>query len=258
MWFPHSLLFILATAAAGKVFHRHPTDRCKYYQELDCPEGTRWSQTSKNCEPRGAGQTCPRRSDQTCDVTNPCTGSLQCLDGKCACAEDHFLVNEESCAPKSELGGQCVASGQCRGANVMCLANVCRCEAGFIKEGQNKTDCVPSYDGIIWANNNPQVVSSPGWPGNYFNDLDIGYRVQAMIDTQKVKITFTHMYTEDDWDYLIVFDGQNDKSGELGRLTGTVAGPKSFNSSGPDLFIKFHSDSSTVRNGFRATIIAVD
>ena len=52
------------------------------------------------------------------------------------------------------------------------------------------------------------------------------------------------------YDYLEIYDGESDTANRLGKLCGGEI-PDTVESSGPQLFLRFHSDSSVAFKGFK-------
>lgn len=73
----------------------------------------------------------------------------------------------------------------------------------------------------------------------------------------KLRATFSSFNLESGWDFLYIYNGQDEFSGDLtsGGLTG-VANPGVFNSTSPEgsLTFKFYSDQGVVATGWNATI----
>ena len=59
--------------------------------------------------------------------------------------------------------------------------------------------------------------------------------------------------TESCCDHLTIYDGTNDQSNQIEKLSGNL-GSFDMPSIGNTLFVKFESDSSNVKDGFFATI----
>ena len=66
-------------------------------------------------------------------------------------------------------------------------------------------------------------------------------------------LTFTHLDLTSDCseDYVVVINGNNALSPEVGRYCGTTI-PVSITSLGPALYVRFITDQSNNRHGFRA------
>lgn len=52
-------------------------------------------------------------------------------------------------------------------------------------------------------------ISSPNYPGNYGNNVDVSYYLMASAPGSVVVLTFASIQTEDGPDTIIVFDGAN-------------------------------------------------
>ena len=180
------------------------------------------------------------------------------MGGKCACAEGHFLDLKDKCLPRSELGEPCKTDDQCAGRHDKCVSGECKCEDGYT---ESLNTCVPGSllpDGALYAFSSEEELPSPGYPKAYVNNLHVGYRIAAMSQTSKVRLTFKSISIESPDDYVEVYDGKDHQQTKLAQLTGKANLDKSYTSSGPNLFVVFHSDASQVDKGFRATYSAVD
>lgn len=88
-------------------------------------------------------------------------------------------------------------------------------------------------------------------PGrNYYDNESYTYKI-APTGANKVRLTFSQMDLEAGFDSLYVFDGATTASPLLGAFTGSVV-PGILNSTGPIITVKFKSDGSTNKGGFKA------
>ncbi len=90
-----------------------------------------------------------------------------------------------------------------------------------------------------------------GGPGRNYYDSETYMYTIAPTGTNKVRLTFTQMDLEQGFDSLYIFDGPTNASIILGAFTGSVV-PGIINSSGSNLTLKFKSDGSTNKGGFKA------
>ncbi|XP_076436087.1 cubilin-like isoform X2 [Babylonia areolata] len=100
------------------------------------------------------------------------------------------------------------------------------------------------------------TVQSPNFPENYSNHQDCIYTITAPVG-YRVTLTFTDFILEShhscSYDYLELRDG-NETSPVIGRYCWSLPSPK--RSSGNQMWIRFHSDGSVTRRGFRATFLS--
>ncbi|XP_067665910.1 cubilin-like [Haliotis asinina] len=98
-----------------------------------------------------------------------------------------------------------------------------------------------------------QVLTSPGYPTNYPNNLDCAWIITTTYS--HIKITITNLDIESqancNYDYLRIIDGSSSISSTLATLCGTQT--STYFSSGSSAVVKFHSDGSTSGKGFRLT-----
>ncbi|XP_025105249.1 cubilin-like isoform X2 [Pomacea canaliculata] len=92
------------------------------------------------------------------------------------------------------------------------------------------------------------------------SNADCDWLLQAPLSDYVVYVNFTFVDIEESGsyctsDYVQVFDGSSSSSDSLGKLCGSIL--HDFYSSGQSMYIKFHSDSSIIKGGFRLTYQAV-
>ena len=64
---------------------------------------------------------------------------------------------------------------------------------------------------------------------------------------------FSVLQTEDIWDFVTIYDGSNDQSTQIAKLSGNL-GSFSISSTRDSSFVKFESDNNYNYAGFLATI----
>ncbi|KAG7219563.1 hypothetical protein INR49_018990 [Caranx melampygus] len=98
------------------------------------------------------------------------------------------------------------------------------------------------------------IVISPNWPNNYAHNRQCIYVIRLPAG-EKVSLNFTHMSLEShsmcSFDYVEVRDGRAETDPLIGRYCGTTL-PAPIISSSNFVWIRFKSDSSVSRAGFRA------
>ena len=68
-----------------------------------------------------------------------------------------------------------------------------------------------------------------------------------------IKPNFPFSQTETNYDFVTLYDGSNDQSTQIDKLSGNL-GSFIISSSGNSLFVIFESDGSVTKDGFLATI----
>jgi len=124
-------------------------------------------------------------------------------------------------------------------------------------DGGAPTTPAPGCGGYFTATDTPQYISTPNYPQNYPLRLTCTWVINAAND-HSIKLNFTNFALEFGFfglcsaDYVEVRDGATSAAPSLGRYCGTRS-PFTFHSHGSSLYVKFVSDSSIVRTGFRAS-----
>ncbi|XP_041670250.1 cubilin [Cheilinus undulatus] len=99
------------------------------------------------------------------------------------------------------------------------------------------------------------IIISPNWPNDYAHNRQCIYLIRLPAG-EEVSLNFTHMNLESHsscvFDYVEVRDGRTETDPLIGRYCGTTL-PAPIHSSSNYLWIRFRSDSSVSRAGFRAT-----
>ena len=96
------------------------------------------------------------------------------------------------------------------------------------------------------------VITSPGFPQNYANNLDLTWLIQVP-PGQLIEIVFVSFETENsvfNYDSLSLYDGDSNTAPKIGEYSGSSI-PPSFISSTNAAFIHFQSDGSVTRPGFK-------
>lgn len=112
------------------------------------------------------------------------------------------------------------------------------------------------------AANETVVTKSPYFPGNYPPYLNCGFRYEVA-PNRKVRIQFTSFSLEGpnaygicSFDYVQLFDGVDDYALQFGTFCEEDV-PSTIVSTGSNLYLLFHTDSSIQAHGFRAVISSV-
>jgi len=119
---------------------------------------------------------------------------------------------------------------------------------GFLAEWTPTATC---YETFTAETGN---LSSPGYPITYWNNMDICWIIHYRSMDYNIKLTFTGFDLEYQsvcgFDYLEIRDGASNTSPSKGKYCGSDI-PSPIVSSGNALLLKFHTDGSVVRPGFR-------
>ena len=106
-----------------------------------------------------------------------------------------------------------------------------------------------SSSGIIISTNNSDYDYNSATNYKYDNDMDCYWNLTS---STKVELTFFTFNTELDMDYLYVYDGGSSSSPLIGPYSGTSL-PSPITSSSNKLHVRFTSNASARRRGFRAS-----
>ena len=88
---------------------------------------------------------------------------------------------------------------------------------------------------------------------NYLNNTNCSWLIQPT-NGQNVVLNFTSFDTENNFDFVTIYDGPNASSPQLARYSGTGT-PASVTSTGPNMFVIFSTDGSVTRQGWDANYI---
>nr|XP_006820566.1 PREDICTED: suppressor of tumorigenicity 14 protein homolog [Saccoglossus kowalevskii] len=95
------------------------------------------------------------------------------------------------------------------------------------------------------------TLSSPNYPYSYSSYSDCYYRI-SVTSGENIQLTFSVFSTESTYDYVRVYDGSSTSSPLLGEFSGSSL-PSMIVTTGSDLLLYFHSDSSVENTGFYAS-----
>ncbi|XP_038052116.1 uncharacterized protein LOC119724889 isoform X2 [Patiria miniata] len=179
----------------------------------------------------------------------PCTadefdcGDYVCIDGHSRC--DHQddcidAIDEELCGC---VLNSCLNNGTCQpigryGFN-------CECPAGF-----GGTRCEIEQNLINLLENESVEITSPSYPSNYQNNLNIQWIIQTAEDLG-ILLSFHAFNTQSYYDYLEVGNGRDstDSSTRVIRRSGSSPPPDTF-STGNAMWLRFTSNGYSTRSGF--------
>ena len=96
-----------------------------------------------------------------------------------------------------------------------------------------------------------KILASPNYPSQYTNNLDCTWIISTS-SGQQINISFSTLELESCCDFVEIRDGQYSSSRLLAKYSGSKSA-FSFVSSGTKLRIRFTTDGSNTRQGFRAS-----
>ncbi|KAI8490952.1 hypothetical protein Bbelb_313710 [Branchiostoma belcheri] len=92
-------------------------------------------------------------------------------------------------------------------------------------------------------------VTSTNYPSNYGNNENCEWLI-TVPEGSIIRLTFDSFNTEENYDFLTIYDGASDSAAVLHELTGQLS-VSPVNSTSNKLFLKFTSDEYTTRQGFQ-------
>ncbi|XP_028390683.1 cubilin-like [Dendronephthya gigantea] len=94
----------------------------------------------------------------------------------------------------------------------------------------------------------PGTLKSPGYPNFHPNDIDCEWTISST-HRRPILLQFSNFSLESGFDFLYIYDGDSADARRLRRYDGDQL-PGNLQSSGPNIFIVFHTDGSGQRSGF--------
>ncbi|XP_053323004.1 cubilin [Spea bombifrons] len=108
-------------------------------------------------------------------------------------------------------------------------------------------------DGVVIANRSHGILESLNYPNSYPLNQHCNWTIQTT-SGNTINYTFTTFDVESSlscgYDYVKLYDGPNDQAPLIGTYCGKSL-PPSGNTNSSNLHVVFHSDETTVRNGFQ-------
>ncbi|XP_078667403.1 uncharacterized protein LOC144909206 [Branchiostoma floridae x Branchiostoma belcheri] len=92
-------------------------------------------------------------------------------------------------------------------------------------------------------------VTSPNYPSNYGNNENCEWLITAP-EGSIIRLTFDSFNTEENYDFLDIYDGASDSAEVIQRLTGQQS-VSPVNSTSNKMFLRFTSDGTETRQGFQ-------
>lgn len=126
------------------------------------------------------------------------------------------------------------------------------------------TNIANSIAGAITMSNSTQSICGfllldPGGTGNYSNNEDKTMVLTPSEAGKKVKLTFDLFSTENNFDFLYIYDGANTSSPLIEKIGGSKTTPFSYNATNDDgiITLRFTSDGSGISSGFKAAVSCI-
>ena len=94
------------------------------------------------------------------------------------------------------------------------------------------------------------LYDNGGPSGDYYNSESNSVMLHPA-EKGRLKLKFSYFSTVKDEDYLSIYDGKDAKAKLIGKYTGTISVPEIM-STGPYLYLRFHSNGATRRKGYKA------
>ena len=115
-------------------------------------------------------------------------------------------------------------------------------------------DCDLPYDAEVTTPGT--LIQSPNYPSSYEPGKDCRTTITF---SNRILLRFLYFDVEEvadcDYDYLIIYDGPDDSSSQIGTKLCGNTNPTEIESSGTTIHILFHTDSSEQRDGFQIQVL---
>ena len=160
---------------------------------------------------------------------------------------------------------RCYFGPGCSGTTAQCQQGTCvKIKGHQMFPNQSHNDPGPNWDWDKFyklINNTPVVTTVTATGGNFY---DTGGAAGNYMDDERklwlfqpsgatsVSMNFTSFSLENNYDYLLIYDGNSVNSTLIGKYTNNVS-PGNINSTGSSLLIEFRSDCATNMPGWVAT-----
>ncbi len=161
---------------------------------------------------------------------------------------------------------RCYFGPGCSGTTQQCQQGSCvKIKGHQMYPNQTHNDPGPYWNWEKYyklINNQPAITTvtasagnfydSGGISANYTNDERMIWLFQPTGSATSLSMNFSSFNLENNYDYLLIYDGSTLNSTLIGKYTNTVS-PGSINSTGPNLLVEFRSDCATTAPGWVAT-----
>jgi len=143
------------------------------------------------------------------------------------------------------------------GCNHICTNTIgdyyCKCQAGYMLQVDRHTCAEATCEHEITSH--VGTLSSPNWPNRYSSGEDCTWHIST-VKGHRIKIMFDEFDLESqpecEYDHVDIYDGRDVSADRIGRFCGSQR-PHEMVTSGNEIFIKFESDKSVEKLGFRAS-----
>ncbi|XP_057177472.1 bone morphogenetic protein 1b isoform X1 [Triplophysa rosa] len=129
----------------------------------------------------------------------------------------------------------------------------CQCRSGFVLHSNNHDCKEVGCDQVISSISG--IITSPNWPDKYPSKRTCTWTLSTT-PGHRIKLAFVEIameaHEECAYDHLEMYDGLNSRAPSLGRFCGNKK-PLPVVSSGDSMFLRFFSDSSVQKRGFKAS-----
>lgn len=171
----------------------------------------------------------------------------------------------DMCASHSINPLRCYFGPSCSGSTTACLQGTCvKIKGHQMFPSQSHTDPGPLWN---WEkfykllNNAPVTTTITTTSGNFYDTGGAGANYSSderklwlfkPIGATSISMNFTAFNLENNFDYLLIYDGSSTGSTLIGKYTNNIS-PGIINSSGATLLFEFRSDCATTQLGWAAT-----
>ncbi|XP_061657366.1 bone morphogenetic protein 1-like isoform X3 [Syngnathoides biaculeatus] len=160
----------------------------------------------------------------------------------------HFFFDMDECSQEN---------GGCQHACVNTMGSYrCQCRSGFMLH-DNKHDCKEAGCDLV-VNGVSGTISSPNWPEKYPSKKACTWTLSTT-PGHRIKLVFNEIdmeaHLECAYDRLEIFDGTDVRAPSLARVCGAKK-PSPVISSDKAMFLRFFSDNSVQKRGFKASYAA--
>ena len=101
----------------------------------------------------------------------------------------------------------------------------------------------------IQATNSWKYLESPKYPDQYPNNKHCGINIFGSCTKCFIELEIVEVEVEKSYDYVWIYNKENGE--QLGELTGSYDGGANYKSMRNTMYIKFKSDGSVTKKGFR-------
>ncbi|XP_046555555.1 cubilin-like isoform X2 [Haliotis rubra] len=185
------------------------------------------------------------------------------IESSIRCTNDYVAVHEGDREGR-ELGRWCgqdtttyVSAG--RSMFLLFKTNMDTTGMGFQLQYFTTKACAAGHVSELQVRLVPDYIESPSYPDNYPNDVSCSWRLRTNVSSY-IRITVLNSDIESSencrFDYFAAYDGATESYPSLNKWCGYDT--PTVSSSGPVLFLKFRTDGSGNKKGFRLEYVGVN